>query len=123
MIASIRSINSRRFCCHWVTTIGFRLDRSHQFQQVGVPARVIHEGPNHGFQGLAGRSQFVGVEKPLELVHDVLKTLVEQGQVEIFLALEIDVDGALPDSGRGSHVAQQNLVERSARQTARRPPR
>src|SRR5437660_11937459 len=87
--------------------IGELRHRAHHFEEVGVGKSKDDELANDLGEGLLGS----GVGDVAELLDQVGKTVVDQRDVKVFLALEIDVESALAHLGGGGDVIEAHLRE------------
>ena len=87
--------------------IGELRDRAHHFEEVGMSEGEDDELANDLGEGLLGS----GVGDVAELLDQVGKTVVDQRDVKVFLAFEIDVEGSLAHLGGGGDVIEAHLME------------
>jgi len=75
-----------------------------------LPRPVVVEEGEEVAQPVLGRDGRA-VDGAAQRRHLLLRTLLEQGQEEVVLALEVGVDGALGEPGGPGHLVERGAVE------------
>ncbi len=88
-----------------------RADRAENFEEFGMLKTKIDELTDDGLQAVE-RAGMVGAELRFHLAEQGRETLVDDGEVKLFLGLEVDVEGALADAGDGGDIVEPHFVIR-----------